>query len=157
MLARTMITTEMIRRVLSQRRGEGGAVTEADARAVLEIACLAVASDGTIAEEERAVLHLLSSELRAYRQADLDALVHACNEQTRDERVERLRAVGASLSSDAARHLAYRVSIVTAMADLAAADEEFEFDLDLQDALDLPTDVADDLSAEVHAALTPED
>ncbi len=151
-----MITTEMIRRALAHRGGEAGAVSEADARAVLEIACLAVASDGKIDDEERAVLHVLATELRAYRQAELDALVHACNQQTRDERVERLRAVGASLSSDAARHLAYRVSIVTAMADLAAADEEFEFDLDLQDALDLAPDVADDLSAGVHAALSPE-
>jgi len=62
-----------------------------------------------------------------------------------------------SNSDSTSRNARGEQSLHAAMADLAAADEEFEFDLDLQDALDLPTDVADDLSAEVHTALSPED
>ncbi len=72
---------------------------------------------------------------------------------SRDDRTERLRTLADALSNEAARHCAYKVSVVTALADLASADEEFEFDLDVQDALRLEPEIADRLSAEVHEAL----
>jgi hypothetical protein len=141
------IPAPMLRRVVTPQ-------SPADARRILEIACLAVASDGRLAPEELAALHVLSSELEAVSTGDLDALVHtALNLPTRDERIERLRSLADALTSEGARHCAYKISVVTALADLAAADEEFEFDLDLQEALNLAPEVADRLTREVHEAL----
>jgi two-component sensor histidine kinase len=97
---------------------------------------------------------VLCVELRALAASELDALVLASlTLRTREERLDRLRAAADSLSSEQARHLAYRLSVVTALADLASADEEFEFDLDVQDALHLSSDDADRLTAEVNEAL----
>jgi hypothetical protein len=45
------------------------------------------------------------------------------------------------------------MSVATALSDSESADEEFEFDLDVQDALSLPAEIADRLAAEVHQAL----
>jgi uncharacterized tellurite resistance protein B-like protein len=144
----------MLKQVITQAKLDEGAVSPADARAALEIACLAVAADGKLADEELAALRVLSAELRALAASELDALVLASlTLRTREERLDRLRAAADSLSSEQARHLAYRLSVVTALADLAAADEEFEFDLDVQDALHLSSEEADRLTAEVNEAL----
>jgi tellurite resistance protein len=156
MLRAMAIPTAMVRRVLLMSRGESGPINAADARGVLEIACLAVAADGTIADEERDVLHTLSAELGALSANEIDTLVQRATDKTREEQVERLRAVADSLSNDSARNLAYMVSVLTAMADLAASDEEFEFDLDVQEALGLSADTAASLAGSVHEALTSE-
>jgi len=147
MLGVMSIPASLLKRVVTPQSPE-------DAKRILEIACLAVASDGKLAPEELAALRVLSSELRAVPGGELDALVDAAlNLGTRDDRVERLRVLAEALSSEAARHCAYKVSVVTALADLDSADEEFEFDLDVQDALKLPPETADRLSADVHEAL----
>lgn len=146
MLGLMSIPASLLKRVVTPQSPE-------DAKRILEIACLAVASDGKLAPEEVAALHVLSSELRAVSAADLDALVDAALNGTRDDRLDRLRVLADALSSEAARHCAYKVSVVTALADLDSADEEFEFDLDVQDALKLPPETADRLSADVHEAL----
>jgi hypothetical protein len=141
------IPAPLLRRVVTPQSPE-------DARRILEIACLAVASDGKLATEELAALHVLSTELGGVSAAELDVLVHgALGQPSRDVRIERLRAVADALTTEGARHCAYKLSVVTALADLATADEEFEFDLDVQDALNLAPDVADRLMREVHEAL----
>ena len=143
----------LLRRVVTPE-GSSSAFSPADARGILEIACLAVASDGKLAAEELAALRVISAELRAASPAEVGPLIDAAlNLSTREDRLERLRAVADALTSDAARQCAYRVSVVTALSDLASADEEFEFDLDVQDALKLSPDVADRLTADVHEAL----
>ena len=125
-----------------------------DAKRILEIACLAVASDGNLAAEERAVLHALSGALKAYSPGELDALVgQALDGKTREDRLERLRKLASELSTQEAQHCAYKVSVVTALSDLAAQDEEFEFDLDIQEALELAPDAADRLTSEVNELL----
>lgn len=125
-----------------------------DAKRILEIACLAVASDGTLAEEERAVLADLSGLLKAYSPNELESLVaRAVKDKTRDERLERLRTLASELGTEDARHCAYKVTVVTALSDLAAQDEEFEFDLDIQEALSLAPEQADALTSRVHEAL----
>jgi hypothetical protein len=89
--------------------------------------------------------------------AELDALVgRVASVRLESDRQARLCAVASALESDRARHLAYKVSMATAMADLASSDEEFEFDLALLDALQLPNALADRLAGEVHEALTAE-
>lgn len=149
------IPAPMLRQVVTQAKPDGSApISSDDARRALEIACLAVASDGKLADEELAALRVLSAELKALSPSELDAMVLASlTLRTREERIDRLRAAAEALSTEPARHLAYRLSVVTALADLAAADEEFEFDLDVQDALHLSTDDADRLTAEVNEAL----
>lgn len=150
------IPAPMLRRAIQREKGE--ATSPEDLKRVLEIASLAVASDGRLADEERAALRVLASELNAAPSSELDALVHAAlNVPSRDERLERLRVSCGALSTEGARHLAYKLSVVIALADLASADEEFEFDLDVQEALELPADVADRLTAEVHEALMPDE
>lgn len=125
-----------------------------DVRRALAIACLSVAADGKLAEEEIAALRAMSGALQGFAVASLDALVQSSlNLPSRDDRLEQLRATADSLTTEEARHLAYKMSIATALADSDAADAEFEFELDLQDALSIPTATADALTAEVEAAL----
>lgn len=153
MLGRMSLPAEMLQNVVKQATN-GGAIAPEDARRALEIACLAVVSDGKLADEEIAALRVLSRELGALSAKELEALVQSTLAlHTREERVDRLRATADALTSERARHLAYRLSVVTSLADLAAADEEFEFDLDLQDALKLSADDADRLTSEVNEAL----
>src|SRR5690349_21765254 len=139
------IPVEMLRRVFSTSKSEG-AISPADVALVIEIACSAVASDGKIADDELQAVRALGAELHARAGGSgenpasagkLDALLRDNLMRTRDERIERLRAAADALSNEAARHLAYKASVVTALADLASADEEFEFDIDVQDALTL--------------------
>ena len=147
------IPAPLLRRVVIP---EGGTASyaAADARGILEIACLACASDGKLADEELAALRVINGLLGAASATEVGPLIDAAlNIPSRDERVERLRVVAGSLSSAVARECAYKVSVVTALSDLASADEEFEFDLDVQDALDLAPEIADRLTAEVHEAL----
>ena len=125
-----------------------------DAKRILEIACLAVASDGNLADEERAVLHALAGELKAYSPREVDGLVgQALDGKTREDRLDRLRALAGELSTQDAQHCAYKVSVVTALSDLAAQDEEFEFDLDIQEALELAPETAEKLTSEVNELL----
>lgn len=125
-----------------------------DVRRALAIACLSVASDGKLADEEIAALRAMSGALRGFAASSLDALVQSSlSLPSRDDRLEQLRATADSLTTEAARHLAYKMSIATALADSDAADAEFEFELDLQDALSIPTATADALTAEVEAVL----
>lgn len=156
MLLGMSIPVEMLRRVARGSQGEARAITRPDAERILEIACLAVAADGVITDSERAALHVFSAELGSMGAAELDALAYECLTGTRDERDERLRRAAEALSSTPARHLAYQVSVATALADLATADQEFEFDLDVQAALDLAPAVVDELAASVHRALDAE-
>jgi hypothetical protein len=149
------IAPEMLRRVLGSSAEEGG-MSAADVRGILQIACLAVASDGNIADEEVDAVRVFASALGGKQAArDAESLIdEAARFRTREEQLDRLRATADALSGEAARHLAYKVSVATAMADLASADEEFEFDIDVQDALKLSPEEADGLAGEVHKALS---
>lgn len=129
-------------------------VSAEDVRRALEIACLSVASDGKLADEEVAALRVMSRALSGIDAKSLDALVQGhLTLPSRDDRLAHLRATADSLTTDAGRHLAYKMALATAAADSDSADAEFEFDLDLQDALALPTAIAERLGAEVQTAL----
>jgi hypothetical protein len=148
------ITLDMVRRVTASVKA---GISREDAERVLEIACLAIVSDGTIAPEEESVLRIVGEDIGA-RTTNVNALLSKVAALgARDAQLERLRAVADALKSDVARQLAYKVTVLTAMADLAASDEEFEFDIDVQDALQLSAGDADRLTGEVHEAVTVED
>jgi hypothetical protein len=148
------ITLDMVRRVTASAKA---GISREDAERVLEIACLAIVADGKVAPEEETVLRFDGEDIGA-RATDLDALldkVHALGD--RDAQLERLRAVADALGSEGARQLAYKITVLTAMSDLASSDEEFEFDIDVQDALQLSARVADQLTGEVQEAVTVDD
>jgi hypothetical protein len=146
-------------------RAPADMLTPDDAERILEIACMTVASDGHVAGEELAAAQTLGTHLRAaagtskpVTAAEVQALAGRCAALgSRDAQTDRLRALSDALSGEGARHLAYKVATAIAMADLASTDAEFEFDIDLLDALHLANDVADRLAGEVHEALTAED
>lgn len=134
------------------------AVSTSDAKRIVEIACLAVVSDGLIAPAEAAIIRALPNALAAPLGAALvDGLIRDCVALgDRDVRLEHLRSAGAALTSEEARAIAYRIALLTALADQDDADQEFEFDLDLQDALELSPANAERLAGEVRRALSAE-
>lgn len=138
-------TPELIRRALAVQHVPAAA----EAKRVVEIACLAIAADGNLAKEELEVIKILCADLSVDPRTIDDALLLA----SRADRLDRLRVIGGSVETDLGRELAYRVTVLTALADLASADEEFEFDLDVQDALSLDTAVADRIAREVNEAV----
>lgn len=127
------------------------APSAADAKRVVEIACLAVAADGNLDEEELHVIRVLCKELNV----DVRKVDEVLAMGSREDRLQRLRETAAAIETDAAKRLAYKMTVLASVADLAAQDEEFEFDLDVQEALGLDSGVADELANQVHEALTP--
>ena len=121
-----------------------------DRIAVLEIALLAIASDGEIHADEKAALLTIAKRLGV---DGVSLLARLDRGRTRTESDARLREVATTLRSSEARALAYRAAYVLSLADATSSDGEFEFDLQLIDALELPQAEADRLTAEVDAEL----
>ena len=118
--------------------------------AVLETALLAIASDGEIHPDEEAVFLAIAERVGADGAALLGRFQRG---MTRTEADARLQEVVKGLRSAAARALAYGAAYVLSLADAQSSDGEFEFDLQLIDALELPQAEADRLVAEVDAAI----
>jgi hypothetical protein len=138
-------------------------LTTEEAAAILEIAHLAVAADRRLTDDELLALRGIAGRVRSIAAKHFDAnavlgdrelfeMIEGYGERTREEADARLRELGRSLGPSA-RTLAYRVAYALSMCDLDAADEEFEFDLQLIDALELTTDQVGLLQAEVNAAI----
>jgi len=124
--------------------------------AILEIAYLAVAADHKLSDDEIDGLKRIAASLEGadeYSDKKLDELLgRFAKWRDRAEVDERLRKLGGTLSPHA-RKLAYRVAYALAVCDLEAPDEEFEFDLQLIDALELSADQANTLAGEVQRLL----
>lgn len=143
---------------------DGLSLASKDAHAIVAIAFLSVAADRTVHPDEESALRAIARRLApAVTDGDgvwkkPDALVDGLFERigtslARDDADARLRATAADVATPAGRELAYKVAYALAMVDLAASDEEFEFDLQLIDALGLAQDDADRWTAEVVEAL----
>lgn len=142
----------------------GVPLTPAEAEAILEIAHLAVAADRKLSDDEVTAMRGIVARVRALAakqklapdakvsERDLWALVDGYGERDREQADGRLRELAAALSP-AARTLAYRVAYALSTCDLDAADEEFEFDLQLIDALELSDEQVQLLQAEVNAII----
>ena len=134
-------------------------LSKAEADGILEIAFLAIAADRKLHDEElvafRAVagrLRQLSGSASAPTVSDRDfelILERFGPDLDREVAEEHLRARGAELTRPEARKLAYKVAYALALCDLETSDEEFEFDLQLIDALAHKTEEADALEDEV--------
>jgi hypothetical protein len=126
------------------------ALTSEERDAVLETALLAIASDGAIDASEAAAFIAIAERLGA---DGAPLLVRFEGGMTRDQADARLLEVAAQLSTPSAKLLAYRAAYVLALADEQSSDGEFEFDLQLLDALDISQAEADRLVSEVDAAV----
>lgn len=126
------------------------ALTAAERNAVLETALLAIASDGVIDATEAAAFLAIAERLGG---DGAPLLVRFEGGLDRGAADARLLEVAKDLSTPDARALAYRAAYALSLADAQSSDGEFEFDLQLLDALDLAQAEADRLVAEVDAAV----
>lgn len=126
------------------------ALSSEERDAVLETALLAIASDGVIDATEAAAFIAIAERLGA---DGAPLLVRFEGGMTRDQADARLLEVAKHLSSSGSRTLAYRAAYTLSLADEESSDGEFEFDLQLLDALDLSQAEADRLVDEVEAAV----
>ncbi len=142
-------------------------LTKEESAAVLEIAFLAIAADRNLRDEELEAFRGVAGRLR-----DLTAKAPGSAQTPHEvgdrefERIlesfsgdmdravadERLRIVAAQITRPDIRALAYKIAYALALCDLATSDEEFEFDLQLVEALGLQHDHVESLEDEVMAA-----
>lgn len=125
-------------------------LTEGERDAVLETALLAIASDGVIDPSEAAAFIAIAERLGG---DGAPMLVRFEGNMTRHQADARLLEVAQRLASPPSRTLAYRAAYALSLADEMASDGEFEFDLQLLDALDLSQAEADRVVGEVDAAV----
>jgi len=124
-------------------------LSDAEHDAVLETALLAIASDGVVHPNEAEAF----MEIAARIGADGAPLLERFKARSRPSDA-RLRELASALPSSTSRALAYRIAYVLSLADAEASDGEFEFDLQLIDALELTQAEADRIVAEVDKAVS---
>lgn len=139
-------------------------LTKKEAAAILEIAFLAIAADRKLRDEEIEAFRGVAGRLKDLSsggaapsgpmgdrelQGVLDSFSADMDREVADE---RLLVLAKDLERPEIRALAYKVAYALALCDLDTSDEEFEFDLQLVDALDLSQDDVGALEDEVLAA-----
>ena len=147
-------------------------LTPAEIDAIVEIAYLTIAADRRLEEEEIGAFRAVVERLRGAPIPDgaldrvLDEMYARAERAREDGRSgladnersryadERLRLLASKMTTPA-RELAYRVAYAMGIADMESSDEEFEFDLQLVDALELSNDRTEELAAEVMDVLNP--
>ncbi len=162
-------------------------LTPKERLSILHISYLAIAADRNLSEEEIAAFALLASRLldkpmspseagrmlggfetHALPKAELTARLRTLAGELRkspryvqefDPDITSVGGVdgGDTTSVPGPRHIAYRVAYALAMCDMATSDEEFEFDLDLLDALELTPNEGESLAADVLNAMSDEE
>ncbi len=139
-------------------QGAALTLTEQEAGAILEIAFLAIASDRKLRDEELVAFRAVADRLRVLAGGKADpmsdrefelVLERFGGDLDRNVAEERLRIVGAQLTRPDVKQVAYKVAYALALCDLDTSDEEFEFDLQLVDALELTPAQAEDLEGDV--------
>lgn len=126
-----------------------------DAELIIAIAQLAVAADRVDDPDERALFEALAALV--YKHAKLDSSAPTLAPVDDDEqRIEHLRSHAAQLAGKPSAALAFAVAYVLVIADLELAPEEGALLDTLREALGLDEDRAEDLTAAVGAAITPE-
>jgi tellurite resistance protein len=128
-------------------------LTKADRVVILEIAYLAVAADRQINEHELVALRRIAKTLDgadgiAQSEQAIDNFMEH-GSLNRDRADARLRLLATELTSHAAKRVAYKAAYALASSDDESSDEEFEFDLQLIDALGLDQSEVDALVHEL--------
>jgi len=129
-----------------------GALSEADADVVVAIAQLTVDADGREDAEEIKKFFAVGKAILGHAGRP-DAPTPTFADHDDDD--ERLRSLAGQLSTPAAKELAYAVAFMMAIADVDLAPEEAALVEALRDALGITEDRADDIAAQVSAAITP--
>ncbi len=136
-------------------------LTPVEMDAMLEVAYLAIISDGILNDEEgdafvRTMLRLYGDEasearIHAVMQRLVSRLEHG--ETCADALSARTPALIGSLQRTIAREQAYKLAYVMAISDLRTNDAEFAFDQAIRRALRLSDERADELADEASAAV----
>ena len=157
MLARMSDSQAERTRVLGEKLPPDlGSTDEASLHAMLEVAFLAAASDGELADVE--IDHLVAN-LQAWLQTNLEAAVlvdlfdHYGEKLAADGATARLKDAATRLDADA-RRTAYRLACVTALCDLDVRDEELDFLGTIADAFEIPSEEAQATFDELDDAVT---
>ena len=143
---------------------EALALTKKEAAAILEIAFLAIAADHKLRDEEIEAFRGVAGRLKDLSSGsaktsgpmgdrELEAILDSFSaDMDRAVADERLLVVAKDLDRAEVRALAYKVAYALALCDLDTSDEEFEFDLQLVDALNLSQEDVGALEDDVLAA-----
>ncbi len=154
------MSAESIANVVPEKSG----LPAAEVDAIVEIAYLTIAADRRLADDEVTAFHKVLERLRgqSVAQTELSRVLddmYGRADAARDAHGyadERLRALAGKMGTPG-RELAYKVAYAMGLADMDSSDEEFELDLQLQDALEISNDRAESLADEVMAVLNPEE
>ncbi|MCA9677132.1 MAG: tellurite resistance TerB family protein [Myxococcales bacterium] len=123
---------------------------------MLEVAYLAAAADGELADAE---IHHLAANLSAWLQAELDQAFliklfeHLGAQLAAEGATARLTAAAASLDAEA-RRTAYKLACVTALCDLEVHDDELGFLSQIAAAFEIPMEEAQATFDELDEAVT---
>lgn len=134
------------------RKVHPGTLTEADAETIMEIAQLVVDADGQ--EDKDEIESFFAIGKAVYALAGLtDAPSPTFVSDLEDD--ERMTALAGKLASTETKELAYCVAYLLAVSDIALAPEEDAYVENLRVALGMSEDRADELAAQMGAAITP--
>ncbi len=126
-----------------------------DADTLLELAYLATAVDGRLAEEELAAFTSLVTRFRgkAARRADVDAVLDRFASNVAHTAIaDRVEKIAPTLPEQL-RPLAFKLAVGLGVADLDASEDEGDLQIVLAEALGLAEARVDELTAEVYASL----
>ncbi|HVJ92927.1 MAG TPA: hypothetical protein VM580_24165 [Labilithrix sp.] len=122
---------------------------------LLELAYLATAADGRLADEELAAFTDIVGRLRGKpaSQAEVDALLDRFGGNIEHAEItERVEKIAPTLPTDL-RPIAFKLAVGLSVADLDASRDEGDLQVTLANALGLDEAVAEELIAEVFASL----
>jgi hypothetical protein len=131
-----------------------GTLSAGDAETVVALAQMSVDADGQEDADEIRMFFALGKAV--YELAGLKETPTPTFAVDEDDD-ERIHGLAAKLSSAASKELAYAVSHLLTVVDVQIAPEEEAFLENLRTALGIDDDRADDLAAQLGAAITPAD
>jgi hypothetical protein len=136
------------------RKVHPGALSKADAETIVELAQMSVDADGQEDADEIKMFFTVGKAVFALAGLTETPSPSFDADEDMEERVESLCG---SLATKEARELAYSVAHVLTVIDVQIAPEEDAFLENLRGALGLGDDRADELAADISAAITPAD
>ena len=146
---------EIVKATLGAETGDrdGARLGEQDARAILCIAQLVAGADDRENPEETRVLDEITAQLAAHARTPLAVTRAYASDDY--ERLEKIREIGARLTTPQTRELAYAIAYAVTISDLELAPAESEALADLAVAVGISDDRSGELAVAVAQAVTP--
>lgn len=138
------VTIESKRKILGERVPDGIAAEAARLHTILEVAFIAAAADGKLADDE---IRNLTANLQAWLEADLDdeffvaTFAELAGLLAEQGMAARLKQAAAALDPDS-RRAAYILACVTVLCDLEVHDDELLVLGTIADAFEIPEEEA---------------